>query len=102
MYWKFFQNNFFQKSKYYSIMIYPILISFILIGYISKSESELTTDIPITNGICDLVKCRNGMINITFYLKWELIKLSFLFKGGTCYYTNNLAYCKCLDGYSGM
>ncbi len=22
-------------------------------------------------------------------------------KGGTCYYTNNLAYCKCLDGYSG-
>lgn len=40
-------------------MIYTILISFLLIGNIAKSE--LTTEIPITNGICDLVKCRNGI-----------------------------------------
>ncbi len=43
-------------------MIYNILISFILIGNIAESRSELTTtEIPITNGICDLVKCRNGI-----------------------------------------
>ena len=42
-------------------MIFTILIGVFLIGNIANAKSELTTEIPITNGICDLVKCRNGI-----------------------------------------